>query len=133
MSAVSTSLLQRRWLLILIAVAVVSGIGFVAWRALRGGGSSIDGRTVQRLVADDMRAELSELLDLREQEVTAAYEGSQLEEEAEKQDLSRTELITRARSVAVEVLQEAVQDGEITSEQADQALRMVMRAITNHL
>ena len=112
---------------------MIALIGVLAWTALRGGGASIDAQTVQEIVQDDVLAELSESLDVNEDEARRLYEQGELLEAAEDNGLTREELISETREVTVTSLQEAVRQDRISAEQAERALRMTMRAITNHL
>lgn len=129
-----TQLLNRRNLIILVALlAFVTLAGILAWTAARGGKANIDGDTVQRIVAADVLAVLSEELGVDEDEATNLYEQKLLGETAENQDLTRSDLMQSIREALVASLQEAVDRGEITSEQAEQALQMAARAVSNHL
>ena len=114
----------------LLAVALVA---LMIMAALRGGGASIDARTVQDLVQDDLLSEFSETLDVSETRARQLYTQEQLEEAAEEAGVSREEFLRSTREVVVSVLQEAVDDDRINAEQAERALTMTMRAITNHL
>lgn len=116
-----------------VVLVVLALIGLLAWTALRGGRASVEGSTVREIVQDDLVAEFSDTLEVSEEEVTALYSEEKLEETAEKAGVSRDELLQGAREVVVDALQQAVDDGEIDAEQADRALSMTMKAITNHL
>lgn len=134
MTAMSPLLTRRNAIFVAIgSVVVVALLAVVAWTAIRGGRASIDGRTVQAIVQDDLLAFFQETLSVNEAEARDVYTESMLLEKAEDQDLTREEFLSRAREVATISLQEAVDRGQINTDQAERGLRMVMRALTNHL
>lgn len=116
-----------------VAIVVVALMVVLAWTAARGGKATIDGPTVRRLVAEDVLAVLSEKLGVTEDEASDLYEEKRLLEVAQENDVTRSDLVVSVREALVASLQQATENEEITPEQAEIALKMATRAITNHL
>lgn len=133
MSAMRTLLTRRNLILMGVAVLVLGLIAALAWTAVRGGKASITGQEVQRIVASPLLEEWTSMLDVTQAEASELYETNQLEEDANAKGVSKEELVAKSRAAIVDALDEAVKSGEITAEQAERALRMATRAVTNHL
>ena len=119
----------------MLALAVVAVVAVFAVVALKdkGGIDEETKGTLRQEIEASVKGQLAALLQVSESEAEQLFRDKELEEAGEEVDVTKEDILRTAQAAAEAVLDQAVEDGDISERQVENTKDIVLQAMERHL